>query len=344
MRIALLSGLIGLLLACSVKPPENKGHGNAPPALVSVYLLKPVQWSEQIASVGTGRAKESTVISAKQSERIAAVHFESGQHVQKGQLLVELDAGTVRAELAEAQANLSDLNAQVTRLQNLQAKQLIAKSQLDTTIANRNAAYAKVQGAQERLHDRQIRAPFSGVLGLRQISVGQFVNAGFAMVNLDDLSLMSVDFPVPESLLAQLQVSQTIVVQSDAFPSREFLAKVSSIDSRVDVSTRAIMVRASLANTDELIRSGMLLRVSLQQASKALLVVPELAVQQVGNRSFVYKIMPDQTVRAVDVRLGGRQQGQVSVVEGLKAGEQIVLDGTSKLRDGMAVKLSLIHI
>lgn len=339
MRIALLI-FVGLLAACSGGKPDKQGRDSGPAATVTAYTVSLKPWAEQIESVGTSKAKESTVISAKQSERIAAVHFESGQRVMKGQLLVELDAGVVRAELAVAQANLADLNAQVARMQNLQAKQLVAKSQFDTLISNRNAARANVQAAQERLNDRVIRAPFSGVLGLRQISPGQFVNAGFAMVNLDDLSLMWVDFPVPESLLSELKTGQDIVLRSDAFPMQEFPAEVSSIDSRIDIATRAIMVRAALSNQAGLIRPGMLFRVTLQQASQSQLVVPELAVQQVGNRSFVYRVLPDKSVQSVDVRLGSRQQGSVSIVEGLKAGDQIVLDGTSKLRDGMNIVIT----
>lgn len=339
MRIALLI-FVGLLAACSGGKPDKQGRDSGPAATVTAYTVSLKPWAQQIESVGTSKAKESTVISAKQSERIAAVHFESGQRVMKGQLLVELDAGVVRAELAVAQANLADLNAQVARMQNLQAKQLIAKSQFDTLISNRNAARANVQAAQERLNDRVIRAPFSGVLGLRQISPGQFVNAGFAMVNLDDLSLMWVDFPVPESLLSELKTGQDIVLRSDAFSMQEFPAKVSSIDSRIDIATRAIMVRAALSNQAGLIRPGMLFRVSLQQDSQSQLVVPELAVQQVGNRSYVYRVLPDKSVQSVDVRLGSRQQGSVSIVEGLKAGDQIVLDGTSKLRDGMSIVIA----
>ncbi len=127
--------------------------------------VAPESWQDSIEAIGTVKARESVVISAKQSERVAAVRFESGQRVAKGQVLIELDAGTVKAELAEARATLADLDAQVTRLQSLQSRQLIAQSQLDTAVASRNAARARAQAANERLNDRIIRAPFSGVLG-----------------------------------------------------------------------------------------------------------------------------------------------------------------------------------
>jgi membrane fusion protein, multidrug efflux system len=333
--------LIALLLLLSACGKENAGQklDAGPPASVTVITLSPEPWQDSIEAVGTIKARESVVISAKQAERVATVRFESGQRVAKGQVLIELDAGTVKAELAEVRANLADLDAQVTRLQSLQGRQLIAQSQLDTVVASRNAARARMQAASERLNDRIIRAPFSGVLGLRQVSQGQYVNAGFAMVNLDDLDHMWVDFPVPESLLSKLKIGMTLNLEADAFPNHNFNASVASIDSRVDIATRAIMVRAGIENTKGLVRPGMLMRVSLQQNVVESLVVPELAVQQIGNRSFVFVANADGTAISQDVRIGTRRAGKATVIEGLKAGDKVVVEGTSKLRDGQKIKI-----
>jgi membrane fusion protein (multidrug efflux system) len=175
--------LLLLLSACGAKEEDRKKEGG-PPATVTVITVKAQPWRDSIEAIGTAKARESVVISAKQSERVATVRFESGQRVVKGQVLIELDSGTVKAELSEARSNLADLETQVQRVQSLQSRQLIAQSQIDTTVASRNAARARVQAASERLNDRTIRAPFSGMLGLRQVSQGQYVNAGFAMVNL----------------------------------------------------------------------------------------------------------------------------------------------------------------
>lgn len=330
---------IALLLLLSACGKEDAGQkmGAGPPATVTVLRIAPETWQDSIEAIGTVKARESVVISAKQAERVATVRFESGQRVAKGQVLIELDAGTVKAELAEARATLADLDTQVTRLQSLQGRQLIAQSQLDTAVASRNAARARVQAASERLNDRIIRAPFSGVLGLRQVSQGQYVNAGFAMVNLDDLDHMWVDFPVPESLLSKLKTGMSLNLEADAYPGRSFSASVASIDSRVDVATRAIMVRAGIENADGLVRPGMLLRVSLQQDAVDALVVPELALQQVGNRTFVFLAAADGTAISRDVRIGSRRAGKATVVEGLKAGDKVVVDGTSKLRDGQKI-------
>ncbi|WP_297799563.1 efflux RND transporter periplasmic adaptor subunit [Arenimonas sp. GDDSR-1] len=337
MRFVLMASVL-LMTACS-SGDVGSGKEGGPPATVTVVRVAPETWSDRIQAIGTAKARDSVVIAAKQSERIAAVRFESGQRVAKGQVLVELDAGTVKAELAEAQANLNDLNAQVARLQNLQSRQLVAKSQLDTVMASRNAARARVQAAQERLNDRIIRAPFSGVLGLRQVSQGQFVNAGAVMVNLDDLDHLWVDFPVPESLLPQLKTGMTLELQADAAPGQTLPARVVGIDSRVDVATRAIMVRGAIDNAAGLVRPGMLMRVSLQQEAVQALVVPELAVQQVGNRTFVFVANTDGTAASRDIRIGSRHLGKAVVLEGLKSGENVVLDGTSKLRDGQKLKV-----
>lgn len=330
-----------LLCACGPQQPESKGGGQGGPApVVTVLTLAHKPWSEVIEAVGTAKARDSVVIAAKQSERVAAVKFESGQQVGQGQILVELDSGAVRAELAEAQAALNDLEAQVTRYRSLFERQLIAKGQLDTAVASRNAAKARVQAAQERVNDRIIRAPFAGVLGLRQVSAGQYVNAGTALVNLDDLAHLWVDFPVPESSLAKLGVGMPIELRADAHPGRLFKAKVAGIDSRVDVATRAVMVRAALDNPDNLIRPGMLMRVALIQEAADAVVVPELAIQQVGSRTFVFVADAEATVTGRDVRIGGRRAGEAVVLEGLKPGETVVVEGTSKLRDGQKVRIA----
>lgn len=330
--------LLLLLSACGAKE-EGRNKEGGPPATVTVITVKAEPWRDSIEAIGTVKARESVVISAKQSERVAAVRFESGQRVTKGQVLIELDSGTVKAELSESRSNLADLETQVTRLQSLQSRQLIAQSQFDTIVASRNAARARVQASTERLNDRIIRAPFSGVLGLRQVSQGQYVNAGFAMVNLDDLDHMWVDFPVPESLLSKLKTGMTLNLQADAFPERTFNAQVASIDSRIDVATRAIMVRAGIENSDGLVRPGMLMRVSLQQEEIDAIVVPELALQQVGNRTFVFIAAEDGTAISRDVSIGSRRDGNATVIKGLLAGDKVVLDGTSKLRDGQKIKV-----
>lgn len=337
MRVTSMA-LLFLLSACGAKD-DGRSKDSGPPATVTVIAVKSEPWRDSIQAIGTAKARESVVISAKQAERISAVRFESGQRVSKGQVLIELDSGTVKAELDEARANLADLEIQVKRVQSLQSRQLIAQSQIDTTVASRNAARARMQAATERLNDRIIRAPFSGVLGLRQVSQGQYVNAGFAMVNLDDLDHMWVDFPVPESLLSKLKTGMTLNLEADAFPNRIFNAQVASIDSRIDVATRAIMVRAGIENSDGLIRPGMMMRVSLQQDEIDALVLPELALQQVGNRTFVFIAAEDGTAISRDIGIGSRQAGHVTVNKGLQAGDKVILDGTSKLRDGQKIKI-----
>jgi membrane fusion protein (multidrug efflux system) len=159
------------------------------------------------------------------------------------------------------------------------------------------------------------------------------------MVNLDDLDHMWVDFPVPESLLSKLNTGMSLNLEADAFPKRLFNARVASIDSRIDVATRAIMVRAGIENAEGLIRPGMLMRVSLQQEAVDALVLPELALQQVGNRTFVFLATEDGTVISRDISVGSRYAGKVVVSKGLQAGDQVVLDGTSKLRDGQKIKI-----
>ena len=328
-----------LLTACGTTEQVDKSKGDRAVTVTTVEVQSQ-SWHMPIEAVGTAKAKESTVIAAKQSDRISKVLFESGQHVQKGQILVELDSGAVLAELAEAKAQLNDLTVQKQRLEGLLSKQLVSKSQFETVEANQIAAQARVRAAQERVNDRIIRAPFSGVLGLRQVSEGQYVNAGFAMVKLDDLVRMWDEFPIPEFLMTKVNVGMNLTLTADAYPDKTFNAKVVGVESRVDIATRALMVRAEIENNAAQIRPGMLLHVMLQQELVDALVVPELCLQQVGGRSFVYVVKSDNSVVSHDVVAGERHNGNVVIIEGLKVGERIVLDGTSKLRDGQKVQIS----
>lgn len=328
-----------LLTACGTAEQTSNSRGDRA-ATVTAISVQTQSWNMPIEAVGTAKAKESTVIAAKQSDRVSKVLFESGQRVTKGQILVELDAGAVLAELAEAKAQLNDLTLQKQRLEGLLSKQLVSKSQFETVAANQLAAQARVRAAQERVNDRIIRAPFSGVLGLRQVSPGQYVSAGFAMVNLDDLDRMWVDFPVPEFLMTKVNVGMNLTLTADAYPDKEFKANVVGVESRVDIATRALMVRAEIENNESQIRPGMLLKVVLQQEISDALVAPELSLQQVGNRSFVFVLKSDNTVVSRDVVVGERHNGSVVILEGLKSGERIILDGTSKLRDGQKVQIS----
>jgi membrane fusion protein (multidrug efflux system) len=188
-----------------------------------------------------------------------------------------------------------------------------------------------------QLSDRVITAPFDGILGLRRVSPGSLVTPGTEIATLDDISVIKLDFSVPERYLAVLERGQDVVAHSETYPNRDFAGVVASVDSRVDPVTRSVTVRAEIPNPDRLLRPGMLLAVRLLQAPRQAIVVPEIAVIQVGTESFVYRVGDDRTASRVEVELGARRRGEVEIVSGLSAGDTIVTEGAVKLRDGSRV-------
>lgn len=314
-----------------------RGGPGGQPAVVISALVEEKSWGERVQAVGTARARESIEIASRVSDKISRVHFESGDSVRAGQVLVSLQTGSDTANVAVAQAQVKDADRQFIRGEQLAKEKLVSPSQLDTLRSNRDAARARAQAAQATLSDRVILAPFSGVLGLRQVSPGQLVSAGTIITTLDDVSKIKVDFSLPEVQLAKLKTGLAIEARSDAFPDRVFTGRVISVDSRVDVQSRSIAAQAEIDNPDNTLRPGMLLEINVMQTQRAALVIPELALQQLGTESFVYRVTLDGNAEKVVVKPGTRSFGFIEIVQGLKAGDRIVVEGTSKLRSGQAV-------
>ncbi len=326
--------LLGLLTGCGDDPGANE----APPATaVITTTVAPVEWRDTIEALGTARANESVTLTAKVSEIVRKVAFESGDDVRTGDVLVDLSSGAQVAGLEEAQAAYHEAERQLKRQQELADKQLVSASQIDTQRAARDAALARMNVVRAALSDRVITAPFDGVLGLRQVSPGSLVTPGTAIATLDDISVIKLDFSVPERFLSLLARGQDVAARSETYPGREFAGTVTSVDSRVDPVTRSATVRAAVPNPDRLLRPGMLMSVVLFRAPRSALVVPEIAVMQVGPESFIFRVKPDNTAERVKVSLGSRRKGEVEIVQGLAAGDRIVTEGIVKLRDGASV-------
>jgi len=314
----------------------GKDGGNAP-VVVTTTVLQPKSFADSIVAIGTARARDSITVTAKVSEIVQAVHFDSGDEVGKGAVLVTLSGQQQQAALAQAEAAAKEAQQLYTRQQELAQQQLIATSQLDTQRATRDQANAQVNQVRAQLGDRQIRAPFGGTLGIRQVSPGALVTPGTAIATLDDLSHMYVDFPVPEAALAQLATGQQVFGRTAAYPGKRYTGVVTTIEARVDPATRAVTVRADFPNADKALRPGMLVNVELQRAQRSALLLPEISVVQVGTRTFVYRVKPDGSVEQVDVEIGTRTDGQAEILKGVARGDRIVVDGTGKLRPGAKI-------
>lgn len=335
-RAACVALAVLWLSACGRQASPQAASTSAVPVTTQVVRAQP--WHSTVQSIATARARESVGLTTAVSDVVERVHFESGDRVRAGQLLLTLRGQAQQAALEEAQAAYLEADRLYTRQQQLAGQQLIARASLDTQKAIRDAALARVQQMRSEIGDRQVRAPFAGVLGIRQISPGSLVTANTVIATLDDIARMHVDFQVPEAQLAAVQLGDAVTGTAAAYPGQTFEGRVSAIDARIDEATRAVTVRADFDNPGQRLRPGMLLDVRLFQPERQALVIPEIAVVQVGRESFVYWVLADGSVERADVRTGERRDGKVEIVHGLADGQRIVVDGTGKLRPGLKVR------
>ena len=330
--------LAASLAACGDKAQDPKAAGGGDrPIPVTTVVLQPESFAERTSAVGTVKARESVTLTAKVSELVDAVHFESGQDVRAGAPLVTLSDRQQRAALAEAQASADEAERLYRRQRELAEQQLIARAQFDNQRAARDAANARVAQIRAQLADRVIRAPFAGTLGIRQVSPGALIAPGTVVATLDDVSRVFVDFPLPEAQLSKVVPGRAISGRAAAWPDRTFTGNVATVDARIDPATRSLLVRADLPNPERLLRPGMLLEVDLPGAPREALRAPEIAVVQVGRDSFLYRAKADGSVEQVGVTLGARADGKVEILSGVRAGDRVVVDGTGKLRPGAKI-------
>jgi len=281
--------------------------------------------------VGTLRANESVVVKPEIAGRIDRIGFEGGSLVRKGALLVVLDATVAAAEAEQIRAELALARSHYQRTADLARQQFVSESARDQAASNLKVVEAKLKLAEAKLAKTEIRAPFSGRLGLRNFSVGDFIREGTELVVLEDVSQMKVDLRLPERFLGQLRQGQSLALEFDAYPGRRFEALLEAIDVQVDANGRSVVARGRMANPDGLLRTGMFARVSLTLAQRAnAVVVPEEALVPVGEQQYVYRIDEGKAVRQ-RVRTGLRRDGKVEIVEGLRGGEQVVTAGQPKL-------------
>ena len=334
---ALVACLAVALAGCGDRDAAAGNTQASPALMVTTQRVALQPWNDTIAAPGTVKARESVTVTAKVSETVDRVHFDSGDEVAAGATLVTLSGNQQRAALQAAEATAKEAEQQHRRGAELVQQQLIARSQLDTQRATRDAAVARVAQMRADIGDRSIRAPFAGVLGMRQVSPGALVTPGTVVATLDDISRVHVDFQVPEVLLAQLATGQQLTGTSAAWPGQSFQGEVSSIDARIDPNTRAVNVRGDFANDERRLRPGMLMQVLVARPQREALVVPEIAVVQVGRDTFVWRVKGDGTVERAPIVVGARRAGKVEVLQGIAAGDRIVVEGTGKLRPGVAV-------
>lgn len=319
-----------------------------PPETVSSVEANTEQWQQSIKAVGTIAPVRGVNIAAEISGTVVEIAFESGAPVQQGDLLVRLDTSSEEAQLRalEAQTELARLNAK--RIRELRAEKAVAQSELD----NAEAMLAQFQGntdaVKATIAKKTVRAPFAGRLGIRQVNLGEFVEAGrTTIVSLQALDRVYADFSLPQQDLARISTGLKVRLGVDAFPGKEFDGEVTSLNPDLDIATRSVRVQATLANSQELLRPGMFARVEvLMSGTQDVLVIPTTAVFSAPYGSLVYVIKnstnaPNElVVQQQFIRVGRRKGDFISVESGLKPGDRVVRSGTFKLRNGGTVVIN----
>jgi membrane fusion protein (multidrug efflux system) len=312
--------------------------GPAAPVEVAKVASEPL--SQAITTVGSLRSDESVTIRPEVAGRIATIGFREGQPIRKGDVLIKLDASINEAEVQQARANLKLARSKYERAVDLAKSNFISGQARDEAENNLRVAEAALALVEAKFAKTEIRAPFSGVIGLRAVSVGDYVKEGADLVNLESIDLLKVDFRLPEVHMRQVQAGQTLQVTLDALPGKTFEGRVLAVNPLLDAAGRAVVVRAQVRNSDASLRPGMFARVRLVTNDQAeALVVPEQALVPQGADQFVFKIVDGKAVRA-KVEVGQRRTGKVEVRSGVAAGDIIVTAGQVRLRDGMPVAIA----
>ena len=313
-----------------------------PPAETPVFVTetKLAIIEDRIEALGTLRANESVELTASVTETVTAINFDDGDRVKAGQVLVQMTNDEEQAQLREARVTVDEAKRQYERIKSLRAQQSASESQLDEQQRVWEASRARLAAIESRLADRLLRAPFHGVVGLRNVSIGALVEPGDVITTLDDDSVMKLDFSVPSVYLAALVPDMPVTAITRAWQGQLFEGRVKSIDSRVDPVTRTVIVRALLPNPDHALRPGMLMRVELQSQRREAIIIPEECLVAQGQKQFVYVVnRADNKVERREVRIGTRRPGEVEILEGLVVGELVITDGTLKVRPGNKVSI-----
>lgn len=308
--------------------------------LVIVAEVIEDEFIERIEALGTLKANESVELTVNVTETVTAIHFDDGQRVKTGQVLVEMTNREERALLQEARATLNEAKRQYNRVSRLESQGIEAQSLLDQRRREVDTARARLAAIESRLADRLITAPFSGVIGLRNISVGTLVETGDTITTLDDDATMKLEFAVPSVYLADLQPGLMIRAHSRAYRGRVFEGEVKVVDSRVDPVNRSVLVRAMIANPDRLLKPGMLMTVELLHNPRRTLVIPESALMPKGSDQFVFVVEgKENRVQKRKITIGSRRPGEVEVVSGLRVGERVITHGTDKAKADGTVRI-----
>lgn len=308
---------------------------------VEIGVVEALTVADDVQAVGSLRSRQGVMLRPEAAGRIVQINFRDGQRVRRGQLLVQLDDTLQRAQLQQAEAQAAIARTNLERSRELVAQGFVSQSAVDQNEAALQVAQAQVALARAQVARMKVLAPFDATAGIRQVNLGDYLKDGNDIVNLEDMSSMSVDFRLPERYLSRVKVGQVVDLAVDALPGHTFKGRVTALDSVVDDNGRSLLVRAQVDNPTAVLRPGMFARPRIVFAVRqGALVVPEEALLPQGNRQYVFRVEPDgkggEQARRIEARLGLRLPGKVELLEGVQAGDRIVIAGQDRLRGEVA--------
>ena len=347
------AGVLAVLVAASAlsfwagtrnapdKPADAKSNSSAakaPPGIVvEAAKVSVVRLPQALTAVGSLRSDETVIVRPEIAGRVAKILFREGERVAKGHVLVKLDDSVQQADLDRAKANYVLSKSKYERAVDLRNKGFISSQAKDEAENNLKVAQADAELMEARHAKSSIVAPFAGTIGLRLVSVGDYVKEGQDMVNLESIDPLKVDFRIPEVNLSQVKDGQTLQVTLDALPDKVYEGRVYAINPLIDANGRSIVIRAQVPNRDGQLRPGMFARVRLfTSGSKDTLVVPEESLFPLGDDKYVYKVVDGKATRQ-KIEIGQRREGRVEIVNGLAPTDVVVTAGVIKLREGVPV-------
>jgi membrane fusion protein, multidrug efflux system len=347
---ALIVGALGFVKFRQIQTAIGQAASfQPPPEAVTTITAVQEQWPETLSAIGSVAAVQGVTISADLPGTVDRIGFEAGQWVRDGEVLALLDTRQEQAQLAAAEAQRELARVNFDRMQGLLNENVVSRAEFDRATADQRQSDAHVGEIRATIERKTIRAPFSGVLGIRRVNLGQYLSAGDALVTLQSLSPIYVNFGVPQQAMAQVRAGRTVKITAASLAGREFNGRITAVDSVVDEATRNVQVQATLSNTDGTLRPGMFVQAEvLVGATATIVAVPASAISYApyGNSVFVVGDWQDPSgksyrgVRQQFVKLGAARGDQIAILSGLKAGDEVVTSGVFKLRNGAAVQIN----
>jgi membrane fusion protein (multidrug efflux system) len=361
--VPVIAALAGVKVSQFVSMGEAAKAMAVPPEIVTSFEAREEEWQPRISSVGSVMAVQGTIVSTEAEGVVRDIKFEAGSTVKQGDLLVQLDVDTELAQLREAQATAELAKVNYSRAKELIESRNISQQEFDKAAVEFRQALAKIENIQTLVNKKTVKAPFAGRLGIKKISIGQFLPKGSEVVSLQALDPIYVDFSLPQQRLDEIKEGLKVEVTTDAYPDAKFEGKVTAVNPDIDPTTRNVRVQATLNNADGRLRPGMFASVDLVLNEKnKLVVIPQTAVQHAPFGDSVFVIVKNEPKKKEDaadgdtsaaapettaalvvkqqiVRLGNRQGDFVAVTSGLEAGQRIVSTGVFKLKPGTGVEI-----